>query len=338
MAVTIVDVAQKAGVSPSTVSRVISNDVRISQKTVRKVRKVMEELGYHPNMLAKSLVTKTTNNIGIVLPRPADELFLNQFFSEIIRGIVTRAAASSYDVLMTTATNQIEEKQAIERLVQGRYVDGIILLSSRRDDQIISFLRDKKFPFVLVGRSEHYADIISIDNDNVAAAYDMTRNLIQRGHRKIAFVSGPFNLTLSKDRLDGYSKALLEAGIPVRKELMYESEFTQESSIHIAECIAKLEDRPTAIITIDDLVALSVIRTLKNNGLRVPEDCSVVGFNNTLFSEMGSPPISSVDIGIYKMGSSASQALIQSIKGDGFDQARIIVPHKLVWRESVSSI
>ncbi|MCG7407918.1 LacI family transcriptional regulator [Paenibacillus sp. ACRRX] len=338
MAVTIVDVAQKAGVSPSTVSRVISNDTRISQKTCRKVRKVMEELGYHPNMLAKSLVTKTTNNIGIVLPRPADELFQNQFFSEIIRGIVTKAASNGYDVLMTAGTNQIEEEKAVERLVQGRYVDGIILLSSRRDDQIISFLRDKQFPFVLVGRSNQYADIISVDNDNIAAAYDITRNLIQQGHRKIAFVSGPLNLTVSKDRIDGYNKALLEAGIQMRQEYMFEGTFTAQSSIEVTDQILELEDQPTAIIAIDDLVAFSIIRSLWNKGWRVPEKYSVVGFNNTLLSEMCLPPISSVDIGIYQMGNTTAQALIQCIKGDGFAQARIIMPHQLIWRESVQTL
>ncbi|WP_195575343.1 LacI family DNA-binding transcriptional regulator [Paenibacillus sp. 1001270B_150601_E10] len=338
MAVTIIDVAAKAGVSPSTVSRVISNDSRISQKTSRKVRKVMEELGYHPNMLAKSLVTKTTNNIGIVLPRPADELFQNQFFSEIIRGIVTKAAANHYDVLLTTGTSQIGEEQAVERLVRGRNVDGIILLTSKKDDQSISFLRDKKFPFVLVGRSEQYADIISVDNDNVAASYDVTRRLIQEGHRKIAFVSGPFELTVSKDRLDGYRKALLEAGIPVHKEYMFEGGFTLESTEEMTQSILELEDRPTAIVAIDDLIAFGIIRSLWNHGLHVPEECSVAGFNNTLLSEMCLPPIASVDIGIYQMGISAAQALIQRIKGDGFEQARIIIPHQLIWRQSVSTI
>ncbi|MFW5437729.1 LacI family DNA-binding transcriptional regulator [Paenibacillus apiarius] len=338
MAVTIIHVAERAGVSPSTVSRVISNDSRISQKTSRKVRKAMEELGYHPNLLAKSLVTKTTNNLGIVLPRPADEVFQNQFFSEIIRGIVTKAASSRYDVLMTAGTSHVEEEKAVERLVHGRNVDGIILLSSRRDDQIISFLRDKKFPFVLVGRSDQYVDIISVDNDNIAASYDVTRKLIQLGHRKISFVSGPFNLTVSKDRLDGYGKALLEAGIPACEEFILEGDFTQESSARITKRIVQLEERPTAIVAIDDVVAFAIIRSLRSSGVRVPEDCSVVAFNNTLLSEMCLPPLASIDIGIYQMGSSAVQALIQRIKGDGFEQARIIIPHQLVWRDSVTAL
>lgn len=336
MGVTIVDVAAKAGVSPSTVSRVISNDSRISQKTSRKVRKVMDELGYHPNMMAKSLVTKTTNNLGIVLPRPADELFQNQFFSEIIRGIVTKAAANSYNVLMTAGANMFEEEKAVERLVRGRNVDGIILLSSRHEDPIIYFLREKAFPFVLVGRSDQYHDIISVDNDNISASYDVTRHLIQLGHRNIAFVSGPLNLTVSKDRLSGYGRALFEAGIAHRNEFIFENSFTTESATEITERILRLEQRPTAIIAIDDLTAFSIIRSLWARGLRVPEDCSVVGFNNTIISEMCLPPISSVDIGIYQMGKSVAQTLIQCIKGDGLEQARIIIPHQLIWRESVT--
>ena len=337
MAVTIVDVAAQAGVSPSTVSRVISNDSRISQKTSRKVRKIMEELGYHPNMLAKSLVTKTTNNLGLVLPRPADELFQNQFFSEIIRGIVTKAASSSYDVLMTASTSMMEEEKAIERLVRGRNVDGIILLSSRREDHIISFLRDKDFPFVLVGRSDQFSDIISVDNDNVMAAYDVTRHLIELGHRHIAFLSGPFNLTLSRDRMDGFTRALHEAGIELREEYIFEGTFTPESSNELTSQILHLPERPTAIVAIDDLVAFSIIRSLWGTGVKVPEDISVVGFNNTIMSEISYPPIASVDIGIYQMGKSVAQTLINRIKGEGLEQARIIIPHQLIWRESVSS-
>ncbi|MGZ9586569.1 LacI family DNA-binding transcriptional regulator [Paenibacillus marinisediminis] len=335
MAVTIVNVAEKAGVAPSTVSRVISNDSRISQKTSKKVRKVMEELGYHPNMLAKSLVTNTTHNIGIVLPRPADEVFQNQFFSDIIRGIVAKAAASQYDVMMTTGANGEEEIKAVKRLVHGRNVDGIILLASHMIDANISFLREKKFPFVLVGRSEDYSDITSVDNDNIAASQAITRHLIELGHRKIAFVSGPFELTVSKDRLDGFSKALMEAGIPFDIDYVYEGSFTPESAAQITERILELEERPTAIIATDDVVAFGIIRTLWNNGFNVPEDCSVVGFNNTLLAEMCLPQISSVDIGTYQMGQSTVQALVQSIKGEGFDQARIIIPHQLVWRDSV---
>ncbi|WP_028595327.1 LacI family DNA-binding transcriptional regulator [Paenibacillus assamensis] len=336
MAITIVDVALKAGVSPSTVSRVISNDSRISQKTSKKVRKIMEELGYHPNMMAKSLVTKTTHNLGIILPRPAEELFRNQFFSEIIRGIVTKAASSGYDVLMTTGINADEEEAAVRRLVQGRVVDGIIMLSSRQDEHIISFLKDRKFPFVLVGRSEHHADIISIDNDNVAAAYDVTKKLLEQGHERIAFMSGPANLTVSKDRFSGYHKALLEAGLPLRNEYICEAGFTAESASQAAMDLMNLNNRPTAIITIDDVVAFGVIRTLWNNGMLVPEQCSVIGFNNTIMSEMCLPPIASVDIGIYQMGMSAAHTLISTVKGEGYGQARIIVPHQLIWRESVS--
>lgn len=337
MAVTIVDVAAKAGVSPSTVSRVISNDSRISQKTSRRVRKIMDELGYHPNMLAKSLVTKTTLNLGLVLPRPADELFQNQFFSEIIRGIVTKAASNNYDVLMSASTSMMEEEKAIERLVRGRNVDGIILLSSRKEDQIISFLRDKDFPFVLVGRSDQFNDIISVDNDNVMAAYDVTRHLIELGHRHIAFVSGPFNLTLSRDRMDGFMKAMHEAGLDPRDEYVFEGSFTPESSMELTSQILNLPERPTAVVAIDDLVAFSIIRSLWNQGIEVPTDISVVGFNNTIMSEISFPPIASVDIGIYQMGKSVAQTLINRIKGAGLDQARIIIPHQLIWRESVSA-
>lgn len=229
MTVTIIDVAKRAGVSPSTVSRVISNHPRISPATARKVREAMEELGYHPNIAAKNLVSKTAQAIGVILPRPAEELFLNLFFPEVLRGIVTQATRAGYDLTMTAGTTEREELDAVTRLVKGRRADGVVLLYSRRNDPLVAFLTEQRFPFVLIGRSEEHPDVLSVDNDNVQAAYDATRHLIAQGHRRIGFVSGPPNLVVSRDRLEGYRKALQEAGLETRDEWIVEGEFLQES-------------------------------------------------------------------------------------------------------------
>lgn len=229
MSVTIKDVAKKAGVSPSTVSRVLSNNSRISRETSQRVRDVMEELGYHPNIMAKSLVSRTTESICVILPKPAEELFLNLFFMELIRGIVTQANRSGYDVLISSGGSEQEEVEALSRLLKGKRVDGAILLYSRKDDQVVEFLTSNHYPFVLIGRSEKYPDILSVDNDNVQAAYDATKHLISLGHERIGFVSGPPNHIVSRDRLKGYVNALTEAGLEMRKEWIVEGEFLQES-------------------------------------------------------------------------------------------------------------
>ena len=189
----------------------------------------MEEMGYHPNIMAKSLVSKTTESICVILPKPAEELFLNLFFMELIRGIVTQANRSGYDVVLSSGGNEKEEVEAVSRLLNGRRVDGAILLYSRQDDQVVDFLKSNNYPFVLVGRSEKYPDLLSVDTDNVQAAYDATKHLISLGHQRIGFVSGPPNLIVSQDRMKGYGKALADAGLEMRKEWIVEGEFLQES-------------------------------------------------------------------------------------------------------------
>ncbi|MCI3922359.1 LacI family DNA-binding transcriptional regulator [Paenibacillus sp. TRM 82003] len=335
MNVTIKDVAKRAGVSPSTVSRVISNHPRISAETQERVRKVMDDIGYHPNMMAKSLVSRTTQTIAVILPRPADELFQNLFFSEVIRGIVTQSTRSGYDLLMATGTSEREELETVTRLVKGRRVDGILLLYSRSNDPVIAMLKEAEFPFAIIGRNADYPDILTIDNDNVQASYDATRHLIAQGHARIGFVSGPPNLIVSRDRLEGYTKAIREAGLPLRSDWIVEGEFLQESGYRAMSFLMGLPERPTALVVVDDVVTFGIVRGLGELGFNVPDDISLVSFNNIVFSELATPPISSIDIGIYQLGYTASQELIRFIKGQGAAHTlRHIIPHRLVVRES----
>lgn len=336
MAVTIKDVAKKAGVSPSTVSRVLSNHPRISAETSRKVKEIMEQLGYHPNIMAKSLVSKTTNSICIMLPKSAEELFSNFFFMELIRGIVTQATRLGYDVLISSGANEKEEVEAVSRLLNGRRVDGVILLYSRKNDPVIDFLQENGHHFVLIGRSEKYPDTLSVDNDNVQACYDATKHLISLGHERIGFVSGPPDLIFSKDRLKGYMDALNDAGLEMRPEWIVEGEFLQDSGYRAMSFFMNLPERPTAIVLIDDVISFGVLRSLHELKFRVPEDLSLVSFNNIPLSELSTPPLSSMDIGIYNLGYTASQLLIQSIESgnDKSYQKRQVIPHRLMIRES----
>jgi len=334
--VTIKDVARKAGVSPSTVSRVISNHPRISADTANRVKKVMDEIGYHPNMMAKSLVSRTTQTIAVILPRPADELFQNMFFSEVIRGILAQLTKSGYDLLMAYGASEREELDTVTRLVKGRRVDGILLLSSRTNDPIVAMLRAADFPFAIIGRNEDYDDILTVDTDNVQAAYDATRHLIAQGHDRIGFVSGPPELVMSRDRLAGFTKAMKEAGLPVRSEWIVEGEFLQESGYRAMSLLMGLSVRPTALVVIDDVVTFGILRGLYELGFHVPMDLSLISFNNVVLSELATPPISSIDIGIYQLGYTASQELVRMVKSEEphLHRKRHIIPHRLVARES----
>ncbi|WP_044641450.1 LacI family DNA-binding transcriptional regulator [Risungbinella massiliensis] len=332
--ITIKDVAKKAGVSPSTVSRVITNHPKISPATKRKVREAMEELGYHPNVMAKSLVSKSTKTIGLVLPHSAEDLFTNPFFSEVLRGMLGYANTKQYDVLMSSANNQAEEMEAVTRMVLGGRADGIILMEPRKEDPIVSKLLEYQFPFVVLGRTLEHRGILSVNNDNQKAAYDVTNHLIDQGHQRIGFTSGPPDLVVSEDRLKGYQQALVEAGLPFSTNWLIRGEFLQKSGFHAVSMVMNQIERPTAFVVTDDVVAFSLMRELVAAGFHIPKDVSIVGFNNILLSEMSNPPITTVDIGIYQLGFSTMQLLIQKIQGEEINQTEVIVPHRLVIRES----
>lgn len=332
--ITIKDIAKAANVSPSTVSRVVSGHTRISKATTDKVKRIMEEMGYHPNAMAKSLVSKTTNTLAILLPRPAEELFQDLFFGELLRGILAQSSKAGYDMLLSAATSPQDENDTISRLVFGRRVDGIILLSARINDPLIAMLDSHQFPTVLIGRDENCSTILTVDNNNEQVAFDATQHLIQQGHGRIGFVSGPSDLTVSRDRMAGYRRALEEAGLPIRSEWIVEGDFLQHSGYRAMSSIMELPERPDGLVVIDDVVAFGVLRGLNELGYRVPEDISLVSFNNIALSELATPPISSVDIGTYQLGYTASQQLIRLIQGEHHFQRRTLIPHRLIVRES----
>ncbi|QIZ06676.1 LacI family transcriptional regulator [Priestia megaterium] len=337
MAVTIKDVAKLADVAPSTVSRVIANNSRISEATKRKVKKAMEQLGYHPNQNARSLASQSTQTIGLVMPSSGDVVFQNPFFPSILQGISEGAREKKYALQMTTGKLEKETLEAVINMVQGKRVDGMILLNSKVEDKVISYLRERDFPFVVIGKpSKDVEEITHVDNDNVRAMREATEYLIDHGHRKIAFIGGNPELMVTVDRLNGYRQALKKANIPIKNEYILHEEFLREGGQEAVSELMALEQRPTSLVVVDDLMALGVLSTLDELGIRVPEEISVVSFNNVLLAEMSKPPLTSMDINIFDLGYQASWSLIQKIENRTEPTKRIIIPHKLVERLSCS--
>ncbi|WML49599.1 LacI family DNA-binding transcriptional regulator [Neobacillus sp. PS3-34] len=337
MTVTIKDVAKMANVAPSTVSRVIANSPRISEKTKQKVKEAMDKLGYHPNFIARSLASQSTQAIGLVMPSSGDVVFQNPFFPTVLQGISEGAHEKNYALHMTTGKSEIETLDAVIHMVQGRRVDGVVLLYSKVEDKVISYLQGRDFPFVVVGKPyKHVEEITHVDNDNFRAMRDATEYLIGLGHQQIAFIGGSLDLVVTVDRLLGYERALRGADIPLRNEYIIHEEFLREGGQEAVEELMALEHRPTALVVADDFMALGVLNMLDEMGIRVPEDISVVSFNNVLLSEMSKPPLTSVDINIFDLGYQASKSLIQKIENKGEPTKRIIIAHRLVERLSCS--
>ncbi|TDQ42782.1 LacI family DNA-binding transcriptional regulator [Aureibacillus halotolerans] len=335
MSVTIKDVAKLANVATSTVSRVIANNPRISDGTKKKVRDAMHELGYHPNAIARSLASQSTQSLGLIMPRSTDIVFQNPFFLTLLRGISEGAQNAQYTLLMTTGKSDKEIYDGVVQIVQGRKVDGVILLSSQVEDDILSYLYKRKFPFVLIGKPYKYKDKIThVDNDNFSAANEATKHLLTKGHTKIAFIGGSRKLTVTMERLLGYREALETADIPVRDAYCVHEEFLSSGGQEAVKGLLDLPDPPSAMLVTDDLMALGVLRVCNDLGISVPESIAIVSFNNTMMADMSRPPLTSMEINTLDLGYQAVTSLIQHISQPNEPIKRVIIPHSLVIRET----
>jgi len=335
MSVTIKDVAKASGVSPSTVSRVIADNPRISPETKKKVRRIMKELGYHPNFNARSLVANSTNTIGIVMPRSTKDVFLHPFFPEVIRGISVAAHEKEHMILMSTGSTQEEQLAAISKMIHGKRVDGVILLSSNVNDPLISMLLEWNFPFVLIGSPDQYKEKVNyVDNNNIEAAKEATIHLLRYGHQKIAFIGGSKELVVTRNRLEGYKQALSQFNIPYNEEMTVFVEFRKEAGYSAIDQLFSAKHPPTSILVTDDLIAVGVLTALKEKGYHIPDDVSVVSFNNLTMAELSNPSLTSVDISIFTLGYQAASRLFTLIKDPEAQPQSIEVPTKLVIRKS----
>lgn len=331
MCVTIKDVAKAANVSPSTVSRVLGNNPRISEETKRRVLYTIEELGYHPNAIARSLANNSTHIIGLILPNEAENLFKNPFYIQIMTGISVYTRKKGYYIMYAFSRNEDEEVGFIKSYTNSKLVDGIILLTSRQNDKCINCISERNFPFVVVGRPEKTENILWVDNDNFETMYKVVCNLITKGHSEIAFIGGPADWNMSKDRLDGYKRALKVHGFNYDDKFIKEmNDFSEQCGREAMEEILSYKT-PSAVVTTDDLFAFGAMKVLKERG---NTNISVVGFNNTPLAEYQTPSLSSVNINADKLGYYAAKLLIGKLENDEMSTTHYIVETNLVERNS----
>lgn len=329
MSVTIKDVASLANVSPSTVSRVISDNSRISDTTKKRVRKAMAELNYQPNLIARSLTNKSTKTIGLLLPG-SKNLLINPFFVQAMRGISSYAKQKGYYILFTHADNAEEEVDVLANLVGSQLVDGIILTTVKNNDLSIAFLKEKKHPFVVIGRPDDKEGILWVDNDNIKAMFEVVDWLINKGKKNIGFIGGAHEFNVTKYRLLGYLKALKVNKIKTNLNLIYEKDYTEEAAYEATKELLEY-CTPDAIVTTDDLIAFGAQRALLENNM---SNISLVGFNNTVISMYKTPSISSVDINAEKLGLFAAKLLINHIENKKPKTTNYIIDTKLIKRDS----
>ena len=270
MPVTIKDVAKAAGVSPSTVTRVIQNKSTISDETKKRVRKAMKELNYHPNLNARSLVSSYTQVIGLVLPDDSDAFYQNPFFPSVLRGIAQVASENHYAIQIATGKNEKERLDAISQMVYGKRVDGLIFLYAQENDPLVNLVVDEQFPFLILGKSLS-PFIPLVDNDNVQAGYDATEYFIKKGCSRIAFIGGTKKLYVTQDRLTGYEQALQEHKLSLDSHrTFFADEFREEKGYNFSKQLFKHDPQTDAIITTDSLLAEGVCNYLSEHNLNIP--------------------------------------------------------------------
>lgn len=339
MAVTIKDVAALAGVSPSTVSRTCKNNPSISEETKERVRKAMAELGYEPNFQASNLASQNSRTIGIILPASAKEVYENSFYLEAIQGISHYCNGRQYMTTIVTGQDEAEILDAVRSMSRSGKVDGFIILYSKKDDPVIDYLFNEGLLYILIGKATQYTNqTIYIDNDNLLAGREAAEYLYQLGHRRIAYLGSDSSLMFSADRKAGYQLALSSHQLPVRPEYCVEVKNVSENNEEAIRGLLMQKDRPTAILVSDDILAVSLERVCLENHLAIPEDLSIISFNNSLFARLTSPQLTSIDIGAGQLGSEAASQIINHIENPNLLATKIIVPHHLIERDSCCKI
>lgn len=331
MKVTIKDIAKEANVSTATVSKVLNNkDQRISSQTRNLVLKIAKEKNYIPNSMARSLVTRKTNTIGLILPD-----ITNPFFPELARGAEDRANESNYMLMFANTDDDADKENRYLNMLAEKMVDGIILTQSANKEGNAEVLNSLKLPLVLIDRDIELENIRGkVLVDNFQGAYDGVSYLIEKGYKQIAFITGPFSTTTSKERLNGYEKALKDYSIDVNWSLIFEGEYKAKWGEEATKVLINKTMPCDAIFCGNDLIAVSVIKTLKKNGLKVPEDVAVLGYDNIQLSEIIEPALTTVNQPVYEMGYQAAELLINILENN-IKEKTIKLKSNLILRDSI---
>ncbi len=327
--VTIKEVAKKAGVSTATVSRVFNNIGPVDQKTRRRVQQVAKRLHYTPNAVGRSLSTKRTDAIGLLLP----DIF-GEFFSEVIRGADQTAQQNRYHLLVSGSHTHRDEIEAALRLMNGR-VDGLVIMSPHLDAQTLKTNLPLNLPVVLLNCFVDGVSFDSLNIDNFGGACAMARHLIQHGHQRIAVIKGTEKNLDAEERLRGYRQALHENRITPCATWEIAGNFAEASGYEAIKKILALQPRPTAIFALNDSMAIGALSALREIGVDIPREIALVGFDDIPVARFLSPALSSVRVSINELGATAVQKLVHAIreKNDHTKQ-HVVIPTSLALRES----
>ncbi|PCI46030.1 MAG: LacI family transcriptional regulator [Alphaproteobacteria bacterium] len=325
------DVAKLSGVSVATVSRTLNNPEVVSEKTRKKVLKVVEEINYYPDSLAKNFRTRKTYMIVVLVPDIA-----NPFFSRVIRGIQNTAHLNNYSILLGDTQSQISIEESYAKMVIAKQADGIIQLSAHfpLKDEMLKRYSHEKLPIVNICECLDGDIVPTIQLDNIGAAKTMTSHLIELGHKHIGVVTGPAKSPLTKDRLAGYRLALEEAGLSFDDNLIRTGDFSVKSGRDTADEFLGMSQVPTSVFCFNDEMAMGVCQRFKEAGISVPEYISVAGFDDINFASLHSPSLTTIRQPAEEIGKAAALQLYNILRGIPPSERHIVFPFDLITRDS----
>ena len=308
--VTIKDVARAAGVSVATVSRVLNASGPVADDTRERIHRIAQELRFIPNGAARSLSTRRTGTLGVLLP----DLY-GEFFSEVIRGLDQAAQGSGFHLLLSSSHNDRDDIEAALRAMRGR-VDGLVVMSPHIDVGVLTANLHDSVPAVLLNSPVESGDFDTLRVDNFGGAREMAAHLAGHGHRRIAIVRGPERNFDAAERLRGFRAALADAGIAADGALEVPGDFTEEAGYRAAEALLAANPRPTAVFAANDSMAIGLISALREAGVSVPADVAVAGFDDIPISRYLTPPLSSVRVSPTELGGRAMEQLVRAVGGE----------------------
>ncbi|MGO4890659.1 LacI family DNA-binding transcriptional regulator [Anaerobacillus sp. MEB173] len=333
MGIRIKDVAKAAGVSTATVSRVISGKPGVGLETTERIKNIISEMGYRPNVSARGLANNQTCNIGIVSPRQGDTVFGNPFFTKIFEGVSNVLDKNQYN-MVSSFTYQHQQY-----LLENHAVDGILLFSVRESDTLLSQLKESRIPTIVVGSYEE-EDFPNVCPDDRGGIYSAVKYLISQGHTQIELVNGPSSAFKSRLCKEGFEEAMVSNLFKRNDSTIEVSEYDSMASYksfveRIKNCPKPL---PTAIVCASDYLAFGVMKAAHEFGIRIPEDLSIIGFGDVPFTNFTNPTLTTMHTNLLKIGATSAEMLISKINGSKIRKLKRIFPMELIERQSVKNM
>lgn len=333
--VTLKEVANLAGVSLSTASLALNNKPGVRQETRARVLEAAEKLDYHPNAAARALANGKAQAIALVNPISFEQFFSSSdFFLHLSRGLYQALEEHNYHLFLLISEKEENMAQLVKKMINQRRVDGLVITNPTEVTPYLPLLTRQPLPYIFVGRPP-YEEALYVDNDNVEIGKVGTEHLLALGHKHIVFLTGPLRFTHCQDRLLGYKLALEKAGIPFQESLVWPVEQKEEKIFEmVRECASKTEF--TAVFATSGLHATTAIRAFQSQGLKVPEDISLVCIEDSFMTKCFSPPITAIELNSFWLGHWAGKLLLRLVKGEN-PGSPVLLPGKLVVRHSTAA-